>query len=59
MGLGIMGRNLPPLRAAGEGARRVCPLKEVSAKGIKPVVGRLPARERRTLLAIARVLAGK
>ena len=35
-------------------------LKGVSAKGIKPaVVGRLPARERNTVLAIARVLAGK
>jgi hypothetical protein len=34
--------------------------KEASTKGIKPaVVGRLPARERRTVLAIARVLAGK
>ena len=35
-------------------------LKGVSAKGIKPaVVGRLPSRERKALLAIARVLAGK
>jgi hypothetical protein len=35
-------------------------LKEVSAKGIKPtVLGRLKARERKTLLAISKVLAGK
>ena len=35
-------------------------LKEVPGKGTKPaVVARLPARERETLLAIARVLAGK
>ena len=35
-------------------------LKEVPVKAIRPaVVGRLPARERKTLLAIARVLAGK
>jgi len=35
-------------------------LKGVSEKAIRPaVVGRLPARERKMLLAIARVLAGK
>ena len=35
-------------------------LKEVPVKAIRlAVVGRLPARERKTLLAIARVLAGK
>jgi hypothetical protein len=35
-------------------------LREVSEKAIGPaVVGRLPARERGMLLAIARVLAGK
>ena len=35
-------------------------LKEVPGKGTKPaIVARLPARERETLLAIARVLAGK
>ncbi len=35
-------------------------LKEVPVKAIRPaVVGRLPARERNTVLAIARVLAGK
>src|SRR5437762_4385389 len=35
-------------------------LKGVPGKGTKPaVVARLPARERETLLAIARVLAGK
>ena len=36
-------------------------LKEVSEKTIGPAVAgdRLPARERKTLLAIARVLAGK
>jgi hypothetical protein len=35
-------------------------LKGISEKTIRPaVVGRLPARERKTLLAIARVLEGK
>ena len=35
-------------------------LKEVPVKAIRlAVVGRLPARERKTLLAIARVLTGK
>jgi hypothetical protein len=36
-------------------------LKGVSEKAIRPAVGggRLPVRERKTLLAIAKVLAGK
>ena len=35
-------------------------LKEVPVKTMRPaVVGRLPSRERKALLAIARVLAGK
>jgi len=43
--------------------RKIAPiiLKGVSEKAIRPAVagGRLPTRERKTLLAIARVLAGK
>ena len=60
--LGAMARVFHSSKTTIGKTKQPCPviLKEVPRKGMKPtVVGRLPVRERKMLLAIARVLAGK